>query len=371
MKRAKISLYTIAEEVAATAYYRLFQYFDNFDNNEYRITKRAVLSNTLYRKWMPISQKPLYFKALAFFHMYFKRLSHLFADCIDTPDILIVSRCLIRRAMPLSYRLMLKYIVSKGSKLIWDYDDNIIDCKEISRKHFDWMSSLASRIVVAGEPNLKMLHTEHHHKALILPTTDGDMYKFFNQELTRDRLETLKTETRLIWVGTSISLPYVEAICPAIEKFARTTAAAKTVSLTVVCNHPLEYHPSGFRLYNIPWSRDVAIEEMKKAHFGIMPLSDKLFNWYKGGFKLIQYLSIGLPVVGSAIGINKEIIQSSHGFKPSALDCDQWLEALNRLPSDPEKYTESSRKAFSHWTDMFSYESNRKKWSDLVIEVLR
>lgn len=368
MKHAKISLYTIADDVAATPYYRLFQYFDD---NECRITKRAALSNKLYRKWMPISQKPLYFKVLAFLHMYFKRLHHLFADCIDTPDILIVSRCFIRRAMPPSYRLMLKYIMNKGTKLIWDYDDNIIDCKEISRKHFDWVSSICNKIVVAGKPNLEMLREEHRHKAIILPTTDRDMYRRFCQNLIRRRLDTFKEEIRLVWVGTSISLPYVEAICPAVEDFAERIRNEKSVSLAVVCNHPLKYKPTHFRLNNIQWTRDVAIKEMEKSHFGIMPLSDKLFNHYKGGFKLIQYLSIGLPIVGSAVGINNEIIQPGYGIKANALEHDQWVEALNQLPSTIQEYAEYSIKAFNKWTECYSYETNRKKWSELVADLLR
>lgn len=369
MKPAKISLYTVAGEVAATAYYRVFQYFDN---GKYRIRKRPKLSNEKYGKWMPISGKPFYFKIYAFLCQYLNRFSQLLSDCMDVPDVLVLSRGLITRVMPLSYRIMLRYIVKRGAKLVWDYDDNIIDNKEISRKYFDWMSGLASRIVVAGQANVEMLREEYRHKAIILPTTDRDMYKSFNEGLVQRRVESLGDEVRLIWVGTAVSLPYVLAICPAIERYAsQYNDKGKKVSLTVVCNHPLEYKPTSFALRNVRWTRAVAIEEMENAHFGLMPLSDRLFNYYKGGFKLIQYLSIGLPVAGSSIGINDKIIKSEFGFKASALDCEEWLEALNNLPVSPRRYTEFSNKAFYQWTASYSYEANLKEWSDIIESVLK
>lgn len=366
MKLVKISLYTASNEISATSYYRVFQYFDNTD---YSIKKRTRLSGRLYEQLMPISQKPLYIKTTAFIYMYLRRFLHLLSDCMNTPDVLILSRSLITRIMPPSYRLMLKYLTARGTKIIWDFDDNIIDNKEISHKNFDWISSIASRIVVVGKANMEMLREEYREKAVILPTTDRDMYKLFDKDLIQQRVETLRNEIRLVWVGTSISLPYVKAICPAIEKFAAD--CGKEVSLTVVCNHPLEYSSINFHLNNIHWTRDVAIKEMKKAHFGIMPLSDKLFNHYKGGFKLIQYLSIGLPVVGSSIGINNDIIRPEYGFKPNALECDEWLKALSMLPSGPDEYAEFSNKAFNQWTENYSYETNRKKWSELVSGILQ
>lgn len=368
MKTVKISLYTIAGEVSGSSYYRLFQYFDN---SGHRIRKRIKLTSRQYSKWMPLSKKPLYFKAFVFIYMYLRRFFDLLSDCIDAPDVLILSRGLITRVTPPSYRLMLNHMASRGTRIIWDYDDNIIDTREITRKHFDWLSSLASHIVVAGQANIEMLREEFRHKAIVLPTTDRDMYRMFGNDLILQRLDTLRNEVRLIWVGTAVSLPYVKGICHAIENFASGLGDKKKVSLTVVCNHPLEYNPTYFRLNNIKWTRAVAIEEMKKAHFGIMPLSDKLFNRYKGGFKLIQYLSIGLPVVGSAIGVNNEIIQPGFGFKTRALECDQWLEALNQLPTTAREYAETSIKAFGQWAENYSYETNRRKWNELVTDVLR
>ena len=353
MKIPRISLYTSGGELAGPAYYRLYQYFDN---SNYIINKRFQLSNKKYSKWMPVSSKPIWFKAYAFIYMYLKRLSHLLKDCLNPPEVLILSRGLITRVMPCSYKFMLKFIMYKGTKLIWDYDDNIISSKEISQKYFDWISSLASHIIVASQENINMLNPKYRSKAIVLPTTDKDMYLSFNDELIKRRLDSFNRNIKLIWVGTAVSLPFVKEICPAIERFAETIKKNnKIVSLTIVCNKPLEYKSSSFELYNVKWTRSRAIEEMKNAHYGIMPLSDDYFNHFKGGFKLIQYLSIGLPVIGSAIGINNEIINSTFGFKPTALNNDEWFEALDNIPSSATDYAQFSRNAYNQWINNYSY----------------
>lgn len=368
MRTPNISLYTSGGDLAGPAYYRLYQYFDNSD---YIINKRYQLPNKKYSKWMPISSKPIWFKVYAFIYMYIKRFFHLLKDCLNPPDILILSRGFLTRVMPFSYRLMLRYILFNGTKLIWDYDDNIISSKEISKKYFDWISSLACYIIVASKENISMLNPQYRSKAIVLPTTDKDMYLSFNDRLMKKRLESINKNIKLIWVGTAVSLPFVKEICPAIERFAESMKRKnKTVSLTIVCNKPLEYKSSSFELNNVKWTRTRAISEMINAHYGIMPLSDDYFNHFKGGFKLIQYLSIGLPVIGSAIGINNEIINSSFGFKPVALNNDQWFTALDSIPTSATEYEQFSHNAYNQWINKYSYEANRNKWHELINDLL-
>jgi glycosyltransferase involved in cell wall biosynthesis len=51
------------------------------------------------------------------------------------------------------------------------------------------------------------------------------------------------------------------------------------------------------------------------SDIGIMPLKYTMFENGKCGFKLIQYMASGLPVVASALPANKEIVQDgSNGY---------------------------------------------------------
>jgi len=63
---------------------------------------------------------------------------------------------------------------------------------------------------------------------------------------------------------------------------------------------------------------------------GIMPLPDEPWARGKCGYKLIQYMACGLPVVASPVGVNSEIVQHGvNGFL--AQTEEEWAEAIQTL----------------------------------------
>lgn len=78
--------------------------------------------------------------------------------------------------------------------------------------------------------------------------------------------------------------------------------------LHVICNKLLEYQPSHLIVDNTLWSRDVAKEMIHRSYIGIMPLTNTISSKGKGRFKIVQYMSAGMPAVVSAIGYNSEIV---------------------------------------------------------------
>ena len=66
-----------------------------------------------------------------------------------------------------------------------------------------------------------------------------------------------------------------------------------------------------------------------------MPLIDSPWERGKCGYKLIQYMACGKPVIASPVGINKDIV--SHGINGYvALTVDEWVKAFRALYSDAE-----------------------------------
>jgi glycosyltransferase involved in cell wall biosynthesis len=85
----------------------------------------------------------------------------------------------------------------------------------------------------------------------------------------------------------------------------------------------------------IPWSEMREVAEVQTMHIGIMPLPDNLWARGKSGYKLIQYMACGLPVVASPVGVNTDIVQPGvNGFLVDGLE--QWREALEALITSPE-----------------------------------
>lgn len=330
------------------------------------IKKRKMISDSIYDKIMPIYTKPIYLKFGIFIYVYFRVLIQLLKDLYDRPDIIILSRRFINRVLPFSYKLIVNHLIKNGTKLIWDFDDEIIETKEVTQKGFDYLAHKSEKIIVASPVHLNMIPSSCLKKTIILPTTDGSMYNCFCEKINMIRLNEYDNKFKIIWVGTSISLPFVLDICKYIESAAKYFSGSRQFILTIICNEPLEYSPTNFKLRNIKWSRDIALKELLENHIGIMPLPDEIKTKAKGGFKLIQYLSVGLPVIGSAIGINKSIIDKSVGYAIDADKTDSWHSAFISLANDKQKWEKMSLNAYSKWNKNYSYETNLNIWQSII-----
>ena len=89
----------------------------------------------------------------------------------------------------------------------------------------------------------------------------------------------------------------------------------------------------GFPIEVLPWSEETEVKLIQSFDIGIMPLTDTPWERGKCGFKLIQYMACGLPVVASPVGVNKRIVEIGiNGFL--ANDTGEWLESLRKLLKD-------------------------------------
>jgi glycosyltransferase involved in cell wall biosynthesis len=85
-----------------------------------------------------------------------------------------------------------------------------------------------------------------------------------------------------------------------------------------------------FRLEQATWSLETEVEELQKFDIGIMPLTDDDWTRGKGGYKLLQYMALGIPSVASPVGVNNElIIDGVNGYLANTED--EWFVALSTL----------------------------------------
>jgi Glycosyl transferases group 1 len=85
----------------------------------------------------------------------------------------------------------------------------------------------------------------------------------------------------------------------------------------------------------VPYCRQREVADIQEMTIGIMPLDDSDGARGKCSFKMIQYMSCGVPVVVSQFGMNAEVLQKGEiGF--SATDRQDWVDALSELLASPE-----------------------------------
>jgi glycosyltransferase involved in cell wall biosynthesis len=89
---------------------------------------------------------------------------------------------------------------------------------------------------------------------------------------------------------------------------------------------------------NVPTTLHSWNEELERAigemfDIGIMPLMDGPFERGKCGYKLVQYMAAGLPVIASPIGVNNQIVRpGENGYL--AASTEEWLDAFRKLGTD-------------------------------------
>jgi glycosyltransferase involved in cell wall biosynthesis len=92
---------------------------------------------------------------------------------------------------------------------------------------------------------------------------------------------------------------------------------------------------SGVEIEHRPWRLEREVEDFARCDIGVYPLWDDPWSSGKCGFKAIQFMACGVPVVASALGVNRQIIEDGvNGFLASRPE--EWVTKLTTLLTEPD-----------------------------------
>jgi len=132
------------------------------------------------------------------------------------------------------------------------------------------------------------------------------------------------------WIGSPLTENYLldqrevlEKVC--VEHDARLLLVGAKANVVDRFN--------GFDPEVVPWTEESEAGAIARMDIGIMPLRDGPWERGKCGYKLIQYMACGLPVVASRVGANIDIVRHGEsGFL--ATDRASWESSLVQLIED-------------------------------------
>lgn len=237
--------------------------------------------------------------------------------------------CIQRRLLsPLEFY----WIRNKSSKVLFDLDDAIMyrsssssQPRSLSRfLKFYWMVK-GSDVVTVGNQFLKkeVLKVDHSKKVFVIPTSiDTNLYP-------QKKNLSHPSEVILGWMGTKGNLRYLKKLEPVFEAVSQKFPQVK---LKIVSN---DFYDSHLPIIKKPWRLEDENADLISFDIGLMPLSDDPWSKGKCGLKIVQYLSVGVPVVCTPVGINSDIVRNGeNGFW--ALSHQEWVDRLSTLIQNPE-----------------------------------
>jgi glycosyltransferase involved in cell wall biosynthesis len=162
------------------------------------------------------------------------------------------------------------------------------------------------------------------------------------------------------WIGSKSTTRY---LLPLFEVWREALTWQKT-SLRLVGSGALAL--PGVAADIVDWSESSEVQAVQSFSVGIMPLQDDPWSRGKCGYKLVQYMACGLPVVASPVGVNCEIVQHGHNGYLAASETE-WLSALSQLRSQPERCEEFGRAGRRKVESRYSLEVTGPRLVELLL----
>ena len=221
----------------------------------------------------------------------------------------------------------LERLAAAGKRIVYEFDDaffhhydqsgNPLVRTILGGKHAALLKHAAA--CICGNAYLREFAVRHCPNSIVIPSV-VDTARYL-PAASRD-----SAPLTIGWIGSPSTWVGVRPILPVLEQVVAQYGAR---FLVIGAGHAAtgDAFP-GMELRD--WSEETEIADVQSMDLGIMPLLDRPFERGKSGYKLIQYMACGLPVVASPIGVNSEIVEEGRNGFLAATD-GEWRRALTAL----------------------------------------
>jgi len=243
---------------------------------------------------------------------------------------------LYREAYPIGPALLERWLAAPGKPpIVYDFDDavflpNVSDANRfmVSLK---WVRKIPGILrlcthVVAGNEYLAAFAKQYNPAVTSIPTcVDTDKFR------PRPADSGLPAGQPIVgWIGSPTTAPYLATL----RDVFRRVHARRPFELKV-SGASADISFDGVPTRNVRWSLGDEVTLFNTCDIGVYPLTDDEWSKGKCGFKAIEFMACGVPVVASAVGVNREIVQDgANGFL--AATEDEWVDKLGRLLADSD-----------------------------------
>lgn len=350
----KVLFFVVYPEINAGSRYRVYKYLPYLDkqNVDYRVC--PPMSNKLFQ-YLYQTSNPVK-KILFYLITYLVRMRDL--TKVRNYDMIFIHQGFCYLGPPI-----LEYLVAKlNHNIIFDIDDahfskpvfaTGLGARFHDRDRIAKLCKLSKQIIVSVN-YIKQYVQEFNPNVVVIPTSI---------DIKRYTLKDYKANNNpsviIGWVGTASGLVYLQDLEDVFQKLSQLY----NIILKIISSQTITMKNVDF-IYR-KWSLENEISDLQSLDIGIMPLANTEFEKGKGGFKVIQYMGVGVPVVCSPVGINAEIVQDGiNGYLTNTRK--EWFKKLSLLIENEHLREKIGRKGRESIHDKFTIEANVKTFVQVI-----
>ncbi len=334
----KVLFLTIGNELVASSRTRVYQYLSCLNKNGIQtkvITYESGFKYYGYARFSPKNIEKNFILSIGkeiinYFHYFYSVLNVIrFIYFVHFYDVIFIQKVLL----PIWVQ---KILVKISARIIFDFDDAIyINHSNLlahNKNQLDYILSVSRLAVLENDETQKYAEGIGIKTLRITGPIDCDRYKPIMNK-------NKKGEIVIGWIGGPTTIKYFYLIQQPLQVISQKYSRVVIELIGVNA-----FEMQGVRIRAFKWSLQNEVKLLKNFDIGVMPLPDDEWCRGKGGYKLLQYMAIGIPCVASPVGINKSIIlDGKTGFL--ATTPEDWVSKLSALIENSEMRNEMGREA--------------------------
>lgn len=328
------------------------QYFSRFEENGFEVETSAFVSKEL---WSILYQEGKFItKAWYLFLGYFRRINDLIR--IRQYDIVYVHLWVTPIGTPIFERI----VRMLAKRLIYDIDDMVfLGHSSSANKFFKFLKGRNKMIelmkssdhVITCTPILDKVVRKHNLNTTdISSSINTNVYKFKSKSINPAKIV-------LGWSGSHSTSKYLHLLDNVIIRLSKEF----NIELKVIGDDSFKI--PAVNVNAISWMEQDEVVELHKIDIGLYPLPDEEWVMGKSGLKALQYMSLGIPTVATALGANFRVVENNvSGILVDPLDEEGWYQSIKKIIEDRDLYNQFSVEGRKRVESYYSLDANFGKY---------
>lgn len=341
----KVLFFSFGPEIVASCRTRVYQYIPYLEKHgiaakviNYTSFKRSVYDIKLLKPSLSLKIINFIFKKFQTFRVLLLAGKY---------DVVIVQRVLL----PIWEQHLLK---SLNPRIIFDFDDALYLVPQLL-KRFSNMLKISKHLITTSKDNLEYAKKFNKNASIIL--TPVDIHRYCPKAERKNNGSVV-----IGWIGSFTTAVYLEKLRDVFrvlkEKY------KEKISIKFVGSGELDWN--GIKYESVEWDLDTEVKQLQNFDVGVMPLESDEWCRGKAGYKLLQYMAVGIPCAASPVGINKEIIKDRiNGFLAETQE--EWIDKLSTLVEDAALRRKMGAEGRNMAQAVYSYEANIPKVVEAIV----